>query len=282
MSLNDVMPNLFWHLFMFPGAVMPKIEFRNVCKSFGDKMVLRDVNLAARSGETLVVIGRSGSGKSVMLKLMVGLLAPDGGSVLVDGEDVARMREADLFIMREKFGFLFQGAALLDSLTVGENVGLGLAERSGLPRGEIRRIVAEKLAMVGMAGIERQMPADLSGGMKKRVGLARAIAMNPGIVLYDEPTTGLDPVMADAINELIIRLKKQLGITSVVVTHDMTSARKIADRVAMLYEGEIIFTGTIPELDATDDPVVRQFVEGRAEGPIQPVASEFGGVRLAT
>ncbi len=144
MSLNDVMPNLFWHLFMFPGAVMPKIEFRNVCKSFGDKMVLRDVNLAARSGETLVVIGRSGSGKSVMLKLMVGLLAPDGGSVLVDGEDVARMREADLFIMREKFGFLFQGAALLDSLTVGENVGLGLAERSGLPRGEIRRIVAEK------------------------------------------------------------------------------------------------------------------------------------------
>jgi phospholipid/cholesterol/gamma-HCH transport system ATP-binding protein len=261
---------------------MEKIEFRRVSKSFGDKMVLRDVNLVARSGETLVVIGRSGSGKSVMLKLMVGLLAPDGGSVLVDGEDVARMEEADLFRVREKFGFLFQGAALLDSLSVGENVGLGLAERSARAKDEIRRIVAEKLAMVGMAGIERQMPSDLSGGMKKRVGLARAIAMNPEIVLYDEPSTGLDPIMADAINDLIIRLKEQLGITSVVVTHDMTSARKIADRVAMLYEGGIIFTGTVPELDATDDPVVRQFVEGRAEGPIQPVAPEFGGVPVAT
>ncbi len=259
------------------GADVNKIEFRHVSKSFGEKAVLRDVNLSARSGENLVVIGRSGSGKSVMLKLMTGLLTADSGSVLVDGEDVALMGEGDLFRVRGKFGFLFQGAALLDSLTVGENVGLGLAERSRLSKGEIARIVAEKLAMVGMSGIEGHMPADLSGGMKKRVGLARAIAMDPEIVLYDEPTTGLDPVMADAINELIIRLNKTLGITSVVVTHDMTSARKIADRVAMLYEGGIIFTGTVPELDATGDPVVRQFVEGRADGPIRPVAAGNGG-----
>ena len=261
---------------------MDKIEFRHVSKSFGDKEVLRDVSFAARSGETLVIIGRSGSGKSVMLKLMTGLLAADGGSVLVDGDDVGGMGEGDLFRIREKFGFLFQGAALLDSLTVGENVGLGLSERSQMSKDEIARIVAEKLTMVGMAGIEDHMPSDLSGGMKKRVGLARAIAMNPEIVLYDEPTTGLDPVMADAINDLIVRLKERLGITSVVVTHDMTSARKIADRIAMLYEGTIIFTGTVPELDATDDPVVRQFVEGRADGPIQPVAAGNGGGSFTT
>lgn len=255
---------------------MPKIEFRYVRKSFGDKAVLRDVNLSVENGETLVVIGRSGCGKSVMLKLMVGLIRPDSGSVIVDGEDITRMNERELFRVRGKFGFLFQGAALLDSLTVGENVGLGLAERSDAASEEIRRIVGEKLGMVGMEGIERQMPADLSGGMKKRVGLARAVAMNPEIVLYDEPTTGLDPVMADAINELIIRLRERLAITSVVVTHDMTSVRKVADRVAMLYEGSIIFTGTVGELEQADDPVVRQFVEGRAEGPIRPVAAEYG------
>lgn len=257
---------------------MTKIEFRHVRKSFGDNAVLRDVNLSVEAGETLVVIGRSGSGKSVMLKLMVGLMHPDGGSVLVDGEDITRMDERGLFRVRRKFGFLFQGSALLDSLTVGENVGLGLAERAEDPPGEIRRIVEEKLGMVGMEGIGRQMPAELSGGMRKRVGLARAIAMNPEIVLYDEPTTGLDPIMADAINGLIVRLRERLAITSVVVTHDLTSARKVADRVAMLHEGSIIFAGAVAGLDAAEDPVIRQFVEGRADGPIRPVAAGYGGV----
>jgi phospholipid/cholesterol/gamma-HCH transport system ATP-binding protein len=259
---------------------MPKIEFSHVRKSFGDKQVLLDVNLAVQSGEILAVIGRSGCGKSVMLKLMVGLLSPDGGSVRVDGEDIARMDERALERIRGKFGVLFQGGALLDSLTVGENVALGLVERSGRGPEEIRRIVGEKLGMVGMEGIERQMPADLSGGMKKRVGLARAIAMDPEIVLYDEPTTGLDPIMADAINGLITRLKARLPITSVVVTHDMTSVIKIADRVAMLHEGRIIFTGSVAELESVDDPVVRQFVEGRADGPIRSVAVESAVERI--
>ncbi len=246
----------------------PKIELSGIRKAFGGQHVLRGVDLSVREGETLVVIGRSGCGKSVMLKHMVGLIKPDSGSVAVDGEDITPLGEHALFGIRKKFGFLFQGAALLDSLTVGENVGLGLTERSGHATSTIRRIVAEKLALVGMEGTERIMPSDLSGGMKKRVGLARAIAMEPEIVLYDEPTTGLDPIMADAINELIVTLKRELRITSVVVTHDMTSARKVGDRIAMLYDGQVMFDGDMEELDATDDPVVRQFVEGRAEGPI--------------
>ena len=244
---------------------MTKIEFSGIQKSFAGNRVLRDVNLSVPAGETLVIIGRSGCGKSVMLKHMVGLLKPDGGRVFVDGEDITDFNEHELFGIRTKFGFLFQGAGLLDSLSVGENVGLGLKERSTLSASEIRGIVSEKLSMVGMAGIEDIMPAELSGGMKKRVGLARAIAMEPEIVLYDEPTTGLDPIMADSINELILFLKKELNITSVVVTHDMTSARKVGDRIAMLSDGEIIFFGTIEELDRTDDPDVRQFIEGRSE-----------------
>jgi phospholipid/cholesterol/gamma-HCH transport system ATP-binding protein len=248
---------------------MPKIEFRHVRKAFNGNPILRDVNLAVERGETMAIIGRSGSGKSVMLKHMVGLVRPDSGSVLVDGEDISGMDERDLFRVRHKFGFLFQGAALLDSLTVGENVGLGLVELSGLPRERIGAVVSEKLRLVGLRGIEKAMPADLSGGMRKRVGLARALAMEPEIVLYDEPTTGLDPVTSDAINELIVSLRERLSITSVVVTHDMTSVRRVADRVAMLYEGRIIFTGTVPELDAAGEPVIRKFVEGRAEGPIR-------------
>ncbi len=244
---------------------MTKIEFRAVQKRFGDKQVLSDVNLQIPAGETLVIIGRSGCGKSVMLKHMVGLLKPDGGRVFVDSEDITDLNESELFGIRTKFGFLFQSAGLLDSLTVGENVGLGLKQRSGLNDTEIRRIVDEKLTMVGMAGIEDIMPADLSGGMKKRAGLARAIAMEPEIVLYDEPTTGLDPIMADSINELILFLKQELNITSVVVTHDMISARKVGNRVAMLDEGKIIFNGTMENLDHTDNPVVRQFIEGRSE-----------------
>ena len=249
---------------------MEKIELIDVHKSLGGKAVLRGVNLSVKQGETLVVIGRSGCGKSVMLKHMVGLFHPDSGSIVVDGEDISRLSESGLYRIRKKFGVLFQGAALLDSLTVGENVGLGLSEQSKHRPDLIRCVVEEKLAMVGMTGMEHYMPSDLSGGMKKRVGLARAIALEPEIVLYDEPTTGLDPIMADSINELIISLKHELNITSVVVTHDMTSVRKVADRVAMLYEGEIIFTGNVSDIDATDNEIVRQFVEGRAEGPIIP------------
>jgi phospholipid/cholesterol/gamma-HCH transport system ATP-binding protein len=256
---------------------MSKIELQNICKSFGDQPVLSGVNLSVKEGETLVVIGRSGCGKSVMLKHIVGLLKPDSGRIIIDGEDITDLREHELFRVRKKFGYLFQGSALLDSLTVGENVGLGLMELSTYTPDVIRDIVREKLAMVGMSGTENYMPADLSGGMKKRVGLARAIAMEPEIILYDEPTTGLDPIMADSINELIISLKNELTITSVVVTHDMTSTRKVGDRIAMLHGGRIIFTGTVPELCATTDPVVCQFVEGRAEGPIKPAFKQYSG-----
>ena len=252
---------------------MDKIDIRGLKKSFGKIPVLRDVNLTVREGETLVVIGRSGCGKSVMLKHLVGLLSPEEGQVFVDGEDVTRLSEKDLFRIRTKFGMLFQGSALLDSLTVGENVALGLSEHSRYTPDEIACIVNEKLSLVGMGGIEDYMPADLSGGMKKRVGLARAIAYDPEIVLYDEPTTGLDPIMADSINELILHMKHELQITSIVVTHDLTSARKVGDRVAMMHEGEIIFTGSPDELDSTDNPTVRQFVEGRSETQLRTAAA---------
>jgi len=254
---------------------MVKIELRNIRKYFGDNHVLKDVNLSVHEGETLVVIGRSGCGKSVMLKHMVGLFKPDHGSVFVDGEDITGLNEHQLFRIRKKFGFLFQGSALFDSLTVGENVGLGLKERSTFLPEEIQNIIHEKLSMVGMAGIEDIMPAELSGGMKKRVGLARAIAMEPEIILYDEPTTGLDPIMSDNINELILSLKHELQITSVVVTHDIMSVRKVADRISMLHDGAIVFSGTVDDLDATDEPVVRQFIEGRSEGHIKPLAAKY-------
>ncbi|MFA6473168.1 MAG: ABC transporter ATP-binding protein [Candidatus Latescibacterota bacterium] len=248
----------------------PAIELVKVYKHFGEKEVLRGLNLSVFRGETLAVIGQSGVGKSVILKLMVGLISPDRGTVLVDGEDINGADEKNLYRIRKKFGFLFQGAALLDSLTVGENVGLGLAEHSTVKPGKIRKIVSEKLGMVGMKGIERHLPADLSGGMKKRVGLARAIALEPEIILYDEPTTGLDPITSDSINLLIVDLKDRLSITSVVVTHDMSCVRRVANRVAMIHNGVIVYTGSIADLDATDNPLVRQFVEGRAEGPIKP------------
>jgi phospholipid/cholesterol/gamma-HCH transport system ATP-binding protein len=254
---------------------MIKIELKGLRKYFSGKPVLRNVNLVVHEGETLVVIGRSGCGKSVMLKHIIGLIKPDAGRVLVDGEDITDLGEHQFYRIRKKFGFLFQSGALLDSLTVGENVGLGLTELSAYSSPEINRMVSEKLSMVGMGGIENYMPADLSGGMKKRVSLARAIAMNPEIVLYDEPTTGLDPIMADSINELIVYLKNKLNITSMVVTHDMTSARKVADRIAMLHKGEIIFTGTSEDLDETDNEVVRQFVEGRVEGPIKLAVKRY-------
>ncbi len=244
------------------------IKVEGIEKRFGDNEVLRGTNLTIKKGETVVIIGRSGCGKSVLLKHMIGLLKPDKGRVYVGGTEVTALRQRGLFELRRKFGMLFQGSALFDSLTVWENVGLGLIEHTNLGREEIRSRASEKLALVGLRGVEDVKPAELSGGMKKRVGLARAIAMDPEIILYDEPTTGLDPIMADVINELICRLKNQLTITSVVVTHDMKSAYKVADRIAMLYEGEIIYNGTPEDVRCCGHPVIQQFVEGRAEGPI--------------
>jgi phospholipid/cholesterol/gamma-HCH transport system ATP-binding protein len=230
--------------------------------------VLRGVNLKVEKGESMTVIGGSGSGKSVLIKHIIGLLFPDRGRVIVDGQVVNTLDEQGLNEMRKKFGMLFQGAALFDSLTVWENVGFGLKQHTKLSDGEIREIATQKLALVGLKGVEDKMPADLSGGMKKRVGLARAIAMDPAIILYDEPTTGLDPITADAINDLVVELKKKLGVTSVAITHDMHSAYKISDRIAMLYKGEILETGTSDEIRNTANPIVRQFITGSAVGPI--------------
>ncbi len=244
------------------------IQTVDLYKSFGDKHVLQGLNLEIRRGETMVVIGGSGTGKSVLLKHVIGLLRPDSGQVIVDGQDITKLRETALVKVRHKFGMLFQGAALFDSLSVWENVGFGLMEHTKLKKAEIRERVAEKLAVVGLSGIEDLRPAELSGGMKKRVGLARAIALDPEILLYDEPTTGLDPIMADAINDLIVETKHKLKTTGLAITHDMASAYKIGDRIAMLYKGKIIQVGTPEEIKNTDNLFVRQFVTGSAVGPI--------------
>ena len=244
------------------------IEIKDVFKSFRDNQVLKGVDLIINKGETMVIIGRSGCGKSVLLKLIMGLMKPDAGIISVNGDEVTRMKDNELNKLRQKFGMLFQASALFDSMTVDENVGLGLREHTKLSEEEITGKVKEKLKMVGLSGVEEKKPAQLSGGMKKRVGLARAIAMDPEYVLFDEPTTGLDPIMADVINELIISLRNTLSITSIAVTHDIVSAYKIADRIAMLYEGKIVFVGTPEEVKNTDNAVVRQFIEGSAEGPI--------------
>lgn len=244
------------------------IEINDLYKGFHGKPVLEGVNLAIQKGETVVIIGRSGCGKSVLLKHIIGLLKPDKGQLLIDGEDITAYPKNRLNQLRQRFGMLFQGAALFDSMTVAENVGLGLREHTKMTDGQIREIAAEKLKMVGLVGVEDLKPAELSGGMKKRVGLARAIAMNPEFILYDEPTTGLDPIMADAINDLVINLRNTLEITSIAVTHDMASAYKIADRIAMLYKGKIIFAGTPEETKNSDNPVVQQFIQGRSQGPI--------------
>ncbi|MFH1311820.1 MAG: ABC transporter ATP-binding protein [Candidatus Eisenbacteria bacterium] len=244
------------------------IEVIDLKKSFGDSEVLKGVNLTVKKGETVVVIGRSGCGKSVLLKHLIGLIKPDSGKILVDGIDVTTLKGDEMYDFRKRFGMLFQGAALFDSLTVWENVGLGLLEHTDLSEDEIRKKVCQKLEQVGLDHMDDMKPSDLSGGMKKRVGLARAIAMDPPVILYDEPTTGLDPIMADVINELVRSLQKSLERTSVAVTHDMKSAYKIGDRLAMLYGGKIIFEGTPDEVRASPDEIVRQFVEGRAEGPI--------------
>lgn len=244
------------------------IEIRNLTKKLENNLVLNSLNLEIQARETTAIIGRSGCGKSVLLKHIIGIMKPDEGEILVDGADVTKLSEEGLYELRKKFGMVFQGAALFDSLTVAENVSFALKRYTDLSKSEIETIVREKLALVGLKGIEHLKPAALSGGMKKRVGLARAIAMNPQIILYDEPTTGLDPIMADAINELIVSLHKNLGTTSIVVTHDMVSAYKIANRIAMLYNGTIIEIGTPKEIQNTKNETVRQFILGQSEGPI--------------
>jgi phospholipid/cholesterol/gamma-HCH transport system ATP-binding protein len=244
------------------------IEIINLCRSFDGHQVLNDLNLTINTGETTVIIGRSGCGKSVLLKHIIGLLRPESGQVIVDGRDVTKMDDKELNALRLKFGMLFQGAALFDSLNVRENVAFHMIEHLNSPRAEIDKRVKECLALVGLKGIENKKPAELSGGMRKRVGLARAICVRPSIMLYDEPTTGVDPIMGDAVNDLILELHNKLKVTSIAVTHDMTSAYKIADRIAMLYNGRIIATGTPEEINSTKDPVVKQFITGASKGPI--------------
>ena len=244
------------------------IEIINLCKSFNSHRVLDNLNLNINTGETTVIIGRSGCGKSVLLKHIIGLMRPDSGQVLIDGKDVARMDGNELSALRLKFGMLFQGAALFDSMNVYENVGFNMIEHTNAGKEDIDRAVKESLALVGLKDIENTKPSELSGGMRKRVGLARAICMRPQIMLYDEPTTGVDPIMGDAVNDLIVELHNKLKVTGIAVTHDMTSAYKIANRIAMLYNGKIIANGTPDEIKSTKDPIVHQFITAASKGPI--------------
>jgi phospholipid/cholesterol/gamma-HCH transport system ATP-binding protein len=244
------------------------IKIVGLTKSFGTTPVLRGIDLEIETGETMVVIGQSGSGKSVLLKHLIGILKPDKGEIYIDGLEITSLGEEELQRITRKFGMLFQASALFDSLTVGENVSFGLERYTDHSPAEIKRIVAESLNKVGLEGIEGLMPYELSGGMRKRVGLARAIAYGPEIILYDEPSTGIDPIRADAINDLINDLKRDLCVTSVVITHDMVSSYKVADRIAMLYEGRIIEIGTPAEIQASSNPIIQQFIHGQAHGPI--------------
>lgn len=247
------------------------IRIRGLKKRLGSRMVLDGVDLDVPEGSTVVVMGRSGTGKSVLLKHIIGLMQPDAGEIEVDGEPIVGLRESELNRVRKRFGMLFQSAALFDSLTVGENIALPLREHTRLPDAEVRRRVAERLDWVGLQGVEEMKPASLSGGMRKRVGLARALAMDPAYILYDEPTTGLDPIMSDVINRLIRSLQQRIGVTSIVVTHDLRSAYHVGDVMAMLHGGHVVFQGTPDELRATEIPFVRQFVEGSSEGPEAPL-----------
>jgi phospholipid/cholesterol/gamma-HCH transport system ATP-binding protein len=238
------------------------IEIKNLYKNFGSNSVLRGVNLKIQKGESLAVIGRSGCGKSVLLKHIVGLLNPDGGEVIIEGQSLNEVDQKQLYQLRRKFGFLFQGAALFDSMTVFENVSLPLVENNyGYSKEEIEKNVAEKLDLVGLPNIQNLKPAELSGGMKKRVGLARALITNPNYVLYDEPTTGLDPIMSDSIDELIKDLSSKINVTTIIVTHDMFSVKNCADKVAMMYEGKIYFTGSPQELIDSSDEVIQNFIK---------------------
>lgn len=247
-----------------------KISVRGLHKSFGPKKVLTGLDLDIDEGESLVVIGGSGTGKSVLIKCILGILTPDAGSIKIDGEETVGITRRARDRIIKKFGMLFQGSALFDSLPVWENVAFGLIQGRGMDRGEAKKIAIEKLAAVGLSPEVGQLwPAELSGGMQKRVALARAIAAQPEVIFFDEPTTGLDPIMADVINELILRCVKTLGATTLSITHDMASTRKIADRVAMIYEGKIVWNGPVWQIDKSGNPYVDQFINGRAEGPIQ-------------
>jgi len=255
------------------------IRFESVHKAFGSKVVLDGVTLDVPEGGTTVLIGFSGSGKSVLIKHVVGLLTPDAGSVSVDGQVVHELDWAGLNELRSGIGYVFQFAALFDSMTIGDNLRLGLARR-GLDEDDIRERVTQSLRLVGLSGTEERFPAELSGGMRKRVGVARAIALRPRYILYDEPTTGLDPVTSAVIDQLMVRVRGELGTTAIVVTHDMRSAYTVGDRIAMLYEGRIRQVGTVQEIQETEDPVVRQFIEGRPDlaGTLDAKALSGGGV----
>ena len=244
---------------------MPLIEFKAVHKRFGPLVVLNGVDLTVQPGESVVIIGASGSGKSVMLKHIVGLLQPDAGEVWFGAQRVDTLTERDLMPIRKRCGFLFQMGALFDSLTVGENIAFPIVEHTHLDPADVRRIVAHRLSLVGLPGIEHKLPGELSGGQRKRVALARAIALEPEIILYDEPTTGLDPIRSDVINELIIKLRRELKTASITVTHDMNSAFKVANRIVMLHEGKIIINGTPDDIRYSTDPVVKRFVSGEAD-----------------
>lgn len=247
-----------------------KLELSNVCKSFGDNKVLRGITIDIDRGKSLVVIGGSGTGKSVMLKCVLGLINPDSGSIKVDGEETTNLHAAERDAYMRKFGMLFQGGALFDSLPIWENVAFGLIQGKGMHRGDAKDIAIEKLRAVGLPPrVANLLPAELSGGMQKRVGLARAIAANPEIIFFDEPTTGLDPIMADVINDLIVETSKGLGATTLSITHDMASARKIADEIAMIYKGEIIWRGPAADIDHSGNEYVDQFIKGAAHGPIK-------------
>lgn len=247
------------------------IEIIHLKKSFGEKHVLKDVSLKIPRGKTTCILGGSGSGKSTLIKCLIGLLHATSGKIMVNGHDITKINnEMRLAALRRKFGYLFQEGALFDSMTVGENVTFGLKYLTDVPEADYPRIIKEKLALVGLqADVAKLNPSELSGGMKKRVSLARVLAVEPEVILYDEPTTGLDPIMSDIISDLIIDLKNKLGVTSVVITHDMHSAFKIADYIAFLYEGNILLHGTPDEFRKTDNPYVKQFVTGSSRGPIQ-------------
>lgn len=246
------------------------IEVRDLQKSFGSHLILDGVSFRIDKGESVVIIGRSGGGKSVLLKHLIGLLKPDAGQVLIEDRDIVPLDERELLPVRRKFGMLFQSAALFDSMTVAENVGFAFRHNRQMPEPEIRQRVAAALDVVDLPGTQDKKPAELSGGMKKRVGLARAIVYRPEIVLYDEPTTGLDPIAADSIDHLILRVRDRFRVTSVVVTHDMRSARRVGQRILMLHEKKIHAAGTADEIFASRDPVVRRFVEGVSDPKEHP------------
>ena len=253
-----------------PEGMGCNISIEGLRKNLGGRPVLRDVNLNIPPGETIGIVGRSGCGKTVLLKHVIGLMWPDDGRVLIDGQDLGLMSQEELFQTRQRFGMLFQSAALFDSMSVAENVALSLVHNTELSASEVESKVAECLGMVGLHGIEKRMPSELSGGMKKRVGLARAVAMDPEIMLFDEPTTGLDPIMSAVINEVISELVERLKTTAVVVTHDMRTVNSICHRVAFLHRGVIFAEGTPSEIMNSEDEVVAQFIAGRADGPIRP------------